>query len=122
MGVNCLAASENLSSMRNTSFTTQPLGPVQKLLTVVVGLGILALGLIFSAVILVAGVVAGLIVLGYLWWRTRELRRVMRKAQSTTFRSPPPSGGEVIEGEAVRVEEIRASGHHGPDADANGQR
>ncbi len=122
MGVNCRLASEKWLSMRNTSFTTQPLGPVQKLLTVVVGLGILALGLIFSAVILVAGVVAGLIVLGYLWWRTRELRRVMRKAQSTASRSPPSSGGEVIEGEAVRVEDIRAPGRQGPDADANGQR
>lgn len=107
--------------MRNAPFTTQPVGPVQKLLTVAVGLSFLALGLMFSAVILLAGVAIGLIVWGYLWWRTRELRRVMRGAQSTAYRSPPPSGGDVIEGEAVLVEEIRASVRQGPGADANGR-
>jgi len=93
--------------MRNSSFTAQPVGPVQKLLTAIVGLSFLALALMFSAVVLVAGVVIGLIVWGYLWWKTREVRRIMREAQSTAFRSPRPSG-DVIEGEAVLVEEIRA--------------
>ena len=94
--------------MLDISFNTRPVGPLQKLLAAVVGLGVLALGLMFSAVLLVAGVVIGLFVWGYLWWKTRELRRAMRAARATAaHRSPPPAGGDIIEGEAVRVEEIR---------------
>jgi HAMP domain-containing protein len=96
--------------MRRIVFANRPVGPVQKLLSIIVGVGLLALGLMFSAVILVAGVVIGLIAWGYLWWRTRELRRVMREAQATAAQaSPPPAGGDVIEGEAVRVEDSHAS-------------
>jgi membrane associated rhomboid family serine protease len=36
--------------------------------------------------------IVGLLVWGYLWWKTRELRRQMREQ---------PPGGRVIEGEAI---------------------
>jgi hypothetical protein len=91
--------------MARIFFTTRPVGPVQKLLSIIVGLGVLALGLMFSAVLLVVGVVVGLIVVGYLWWKTRELRRAMRDTKAGAYRPPPPTCGEIIEGEAVRVEE-----------------
>ncbi len=35
----------------------------------------------------------GLLVWGYVWWKTRELRRQMRER---------PPGGRVIEGETIR--------------------
>jgi len=55
----------------------------------------------------VVGVVIGLMVWGYLWWKTREIRRVMRSAQPGTYR--PPANGDIIEGEAVVVEEVRTT-------------
>ena len=47
-------------------------------------------------------VVVGLLVLGYLWWKTREIRRVMREAPVNR------QGGDVIEGEAVVVDDSGA--------------
>lgn len=48
--------------------------------------------LIVFAFTLSVGLIAG----GYLWWKTRELRRRMREQ---------PPGGRVVEGEAVREPE-----------------
>jgi hypothetical protein len=93
--------------MRNTPFPTQNAGPLKKLLSLVGGVIILVLGLMFSVVVLIVVVAVGLMVWGFLWWKTREIRRVMREAQSNSHPSPP--GGDVIEGEAVVVEESRAS-------------
>ena len=95
--------------MRNSPFTVQDASPLQKVLTFVVGGVLLVLGLMFSAVVVVAGIVIGLIVWGYLWWKTRELRRAMREAQSAAYSTTPTPGGDIIEGEAVVVEEIRAT-------------
>ncbi|MBU1237695.1 MAG: hypothetical protein KJ634_03655 [Gammaproteobacteria bacterium] len=94
--------------MRNSPFTVQDASPLQKVLTFVVGGVLLVLGLMFSAVVVVAGIVIGLIVWGYLWWKTRELRRAMREAQSTAY-STTRTDGNIIEGEAVVVEEIRTT-------------
>ena len=103
-----------VSPMRHSSFSTSAAGPLQKLLTLVVGVGLIVLGLMFSAVVLVAGVVIGLMVWGYMWWKTRDLRRAMRAAQAHAqtqaadrrSSSAPPFGdhGDIIEGEAVVVE------------------
>lgn len=64
-------------------------------LTVVAVLLVLAftLSLLFLAVV----VAAGLLVWGYLWWRTRKLRGELRRQMSEA-----PPGGRVIEGELVR--------------------
>jgi hypothetical protein len=84
----------------------QSAGPLQKLLTFIAGIALLAVGLMFSAVVVVVGVVIGLMVWGYLWWKTREVRRVMREARPGTYRH---AGGDIIEGEAVVVEEVRTT-------------
>jgi uncharacterized membrane protein YqiK len=75
---------------------------LKKLVTLVSGVVLLLLGLMFSVVILVGVVVVGLLVWGYLWWKTREIRRVMREAPVNR------QGGDVIEGEAVVVDDSGA--------------
>lgn len=88
--------------MRNRPFLTRETGPLKKLVTLISGVVLLLLGLMFSVVVLVGVVVVGLLVLGYLWWKTREIRRVMREAPVNR------QGGDVIEGEAVVVDDSGA--------------
>jgi hypothetical protein len=52
-----------------------------------VGLIVLAVAFVFSLIIFSIALAAGLVVLGYAWWRTRSAR---------------PPGGRVIEGESRR--------------------
>lgn len=66
-----------------------------KLLGLVLGSVLLVLGLMFSVVLLSAVALLGLLVWGYVWWKTRPLRRAMCDAAR--------SGGDVIEGEVVVV-------------------
>ncbi|RLJ62666.1 hypothetical protein [Sulfurisoma sediminicola] len=75
-------------------------GPLGKLLGVVAGAALLVLGVMFSVVLLAVLAVAGLAAWGYFWWKTRKLRRTLRER---------PPGGQVIEGEAVIVEEHHAA-------------
>jgi hypothetical protein len=71
---------------------------------VVFVLTVVLIGLVFmfSMVVLAIILVAGAIGWGYLWWKTRELRKQMRNF--------PPRGvvmeGEVVEGEKIRGEVI----------------
>lgn len=81
-------------------------GPLGKLLSLIAGAILLAVGLIFSAVILVVVAVAGLAVWGYFRWKTRKLRKGMQ--------GRPPDGA-VFEGEAVVVEDVEPPGGHPSD-------
>jgi hypothetical protein len=51
------------------------------------GLIVLAVAFVFSLIVFSIALAAGLLVLGYAWWRTRSAR---------------PPGGRVIEGESRR--------------------
>ncbi len=64
------------------------------------GAVLLVLGVLFSVVLLVVVAVVGLGVWAWLWWKTRKLRRAVRDAASEA-----PTGGQIIEGEAIVVEE-----------------
>ena len=95
--------------MKYISHTTPP-GLLQKTTAIVTTAALLGLGLMFSAVLLTVIVTIGAAAWFYLWWKTRGLRKQMQ-AQMQDF---PPRGaamesevfhGEVIEGEAVRVDE-----------------
>ncbi len=66
-----------------------------KLLTLLASVVLLIVGLMFSVLFLAVVAAVGLVVWGYFWWKTRELRKVMRER---------PPGGHVVEGEAVVVE------------------
>lgn len=87
-----------------------------RLLAVVVGSAALVGALVFSAVLFVILAFIGLIAGGFIWWKTRELRKQMRMQmqqmeQAMRARQPDLDGahtsrdvseGEVIEGEFVR--------------------
>jgi len=83
--------------------------PLRNLVAVVATAAAFGLALMFSVVVVAVILVAGTMAWGYLWWKTRELRKQMRNY-------PPPGmvregemaandviRGEVIEGEAIRV-------------------
>lgn len=84
-------------------------GPLGKLLALLAGAVLLVLGFMFSVVILAIVAVVGLAAFGWFWWKTRELRRVMREqaAQAAAARAEVIPDGEIIEGEAIVVEEVR---------------
>lgn len=104
--------------MLNSPLLTQDASPLKKLLTLVSGVVVLVLGLMFSVVVLIAVVVIGLMVWGYLWWKTRELRRAMREAtvdqRGGGGASGSESGGAVIEGEAVVIDESDVTNQRSP--------
>ncbi len=72
---------------------------IRNILALLVGVVLLALGFMASMVALAVIVVLGLTLGAYFWWHTRELRRTMKE------RTP---GGQVIDGEAIVVEEYVA--------------
>lgn len=72
---------------------------MKKLVSLVVGIIVLALGLMLSVVFFAVLVIGGLAVWGWLAWQTRALRRTMRQQPAAEH-----SGGQVYEGEATVVE------------------
>lgn len=73
---------------------------LRNVLGLLTGVVLLILGFMFSVVILAVIAVLGLAVWGYLWWKTRKLRRAMQE------QAPD---GQVIDGEAIVVEEYRVT-------------
>jgi O-antigen/teichoic acid export membrane protein len=65
----------------------------------------LAGAFVLSVVFLAIGLAVVLTVGGYLWWKTRELRRQMRTRMQDQSR--PWSTGDVIEGEVITREQSR---------------
>lgn len=75
---------------------TRSLNPVQKALATVTGIALLILGIMFSVVIIPLIALAGALALGYVYWKTRALRKAMAQAVQES---------SVIEGEAVVIHE-----------------
>lgn len=73
-------------------------GLLEKLFALTAGAILLVLGFMFSVLLFGVIVSAGLLVWGYVWWKTRKLRRAMRE------QAPRAEGGHVIEGEVIIVE------------------
>jgi uncharacterized membrane protein len=61
--------------------------------------------LVFSVVLFAAFLAFGVIAGGYIWWKTRALRKHVRaQFEAMQARSPVrPEAGEVIEGEFTRA-------------------
>ena len=74
----------------------KPPGLLGKMVGVFVGAIALVLAFMFSVVALAVVSVIVLIIVGYLWWKTRDLRRQMREH---------PPGGRVIDGDAINDRE-----------------
>ncbi|MCX7168389.1 MAG: hypothetical protein NTV11_19230 [Rhodocyclales bacterium] len=83
-----------------------PTGPLGQVLALVAGTILLVLGFMFSLALLAVFVVVGLTLGAWVFWKTRHLRKAMREAGAMRH---PPADGDVIEGEAVIVEEYRVS-------------
>ena len=78
-------------------------GLALKVLVVMGGALILASAFVLSLVFLAIGLAVVLTVGGYLWWKTRELRRQLR-ARMEEQQQP---AGQVIEGEVIPLERTR---------------
>jgi predicted lipid-binding transport protein (Tim44 family) len=80
----------------------------------IIGIILLAGALVVSVFLFAALAVVGVVLWGFLWWKTRAVRKQMRehleRMQEQMNRqgasSPAAAGGDVIEGEFVR-EEVR---------------
>jgi Flp pilus assembly protein TadB len=80
--------------MKNLSHTTaESPSLLSKVVAFVVTIALFGLTLMFLVLLFAVILTAGAMAWGYLWWRTRELRKQMRKH---------PPGGVVIEGEIIR--------------------
>jgi len=82
----------------HAAFVRAPQSLLGKLLTLLFSLALLALALMFSLVALAVLAVGGTLFAGWLWWKTRALRKTMRQAAAAA------GSGEmhIIEGEFVR--------------------
>ena len=93
----------------------KPVGPLQKIAAVVVAVLVFGLALTFSILFFAVVVAVGGLIWGYLWWKTRNLRKVMQEAQAQA-RGPssrrPAADVTVIEGEVLR--EVREERREDP--------
>ena len=79
---------------------------LQKIIAAIVTVAVFAVALMFSVVFFAVVVTVGAVAWGYLWWKTRALRKQMRD-------HPPTGRGMVIEGEVIREVEIEGSAGRG---------
>lgn len=77
--------------------------PLRKLAAFVVTAGLAGLVLMFSVMLLAVILVVGTIAWGYLWWKSRELRKRMRDFQSQAMERKQRTSDGVFEGEVIRV-------------------
>jgi len=82
----------------------RPPGPFAKALAVIISLVLLVVGFMFSVILLAVAVVLVAGISGYLWWRTRELRRALREVRAS---APPGASPDsrIFDGEGVRVDD-----------------
>lgn len=71
----------------------QPPSLMQRIVGVVLAAAVFVFMLMFSVVAFAVVAAAGVVIWGWLWWKTRDLRRQMRE-------NPPD--GLVLEGEVIR--------------------
>ncbi len=108
---NAMTTEEQMKfSQRYARFNTPPQSIFGKLLTLLLGGAFLVVAFMFSLVALAVVAVGGLMLWGWLWWKTRAVRKLIREqgiapesmARSNGGNSEGKSGGYIIEGEAVR--------------------
>lgn len=82
-----------------------PPGPLAKLAAFVLSAGFLVLAFMFSLVALAVVAVLGVVLGGWLWWKTRAMRKQMqqmREAAEQMGNAGPMHNDQVIEGEFIR--------------------
>jgi uncharacterized protein HemX len=94
------------SARQNTQFRqAPPPGPLAKLAAFILSAVFMVLAFMFSLVALAVVAVIGLALGGWLWWKTRELRKQMmaQMHEAQAVRADQPAQNEqVIEGEFSR--------------------
>ena len=96
---------------RGTRRLAGPRSLFGRVLAALFTIGAIIIGVMFSAVVLVAAVVIGLAVWGWLWWKMRRVLKQMREdpafqqSRDAAGAAPPTaSDGRVIEGEVIHEE------------------
>jgi len=87
-------------SQPHISFKQPPKSLAGKLISLVLGIAFLVLAFMFSLVALAVVAVGGVALWGWLWWKTRAIRKQMREQpphDTDNFET-----GRVIEGEVIR--------------------
>lgn len=82
-----------------------PPGPLAKLAAFVLSAAFMVLAFMFSLVALAVVAVLGVALGGWLWWKTRAMRKQMqqmREAAQQMADEQPVRGDQVIEGEFIR--------------------
>jgi hypothetical protein len=74
---------------------------LQKAAALAVGIVLAIAALIFASVVLALAAAVAIVVGGWLWWRTRHIRRELRRQAGEAQRRE----GAVIEGEYRRLDE-----------------
>jgi uncharacterized membrane protein len=92
---------------------------LSKAVALIVTALLIVFGLMFGAIILTIIATVGVIAFGYLWWKTRLLRKHLRQHNQTVRSAANDADafkdevfkGEIIEGEVIRkvvsIEEIK---------------
>lgn len=94
--------------MRRIFYTasSKPTSLPMKVVKFLVGLVAVGIFLTVAVFLFVYIVIFAALFLGYLWWKTRTLRKILRNAaQSNAQQHNDYQGGYVIEGEAIRETE-----------------
>jgi len=91
---------------------------LQKIVGAVVMAGVFVLALTFSVALFAVLLTVGVVVWGYLWWKTRAVRKAMREQMDAAGGRGPGAGGAarnqglIIEGEVIR--EVRVEDEDAP--------
>jgi ABC-type bacteriocin/lantibiotic exporter with double-glycine peptidase domain len=104
--------------MKNLSDTTaRPPNLLRKVAALAVTLVLFGLVLMFSVLLFAFVLTVGVVAWGYLWWRTRALRKQMRMYSQDHSPDSVILEGEVIEGEVVKGDVIEGEFIRGEDYD-----
>jgi len=98
-----MTTEEHAQFRQQARLTPQPAGLLGKMLAFMLSAALLVLGFMFSLVALAVVAVGGLALGGWLWWKTRRLRKQLREAATAKA-----DDGYVIEGEVIRDYEAPA--------------
>jgi Flp pilus assembly protein TadB len=93
----------------STRLPGQPASLAGRLLGFVGAIVVAILAFMFSLAALAVVAVGGALLGGWLWWKTRAVRRQMRE-QMATQAAQRPDGGYIIEGEVIGRDEQPAPG------------
>ena len=88
----------NQQSRQRPPFGQPAQGPLAKVLAFILSAAFLTLAFMFSLVALAVVAVGGLMLGGWIWWKTRALRKQMQQMRE----AQPTRSDQVIEGEFIR--------------------